>query len=48
VIPNPPRATVDDEDAFGALATPNEDDGAEDALLPKPPRITDVLTDSTV
>jgi hypothetical protein len=48
VAPNPPRATDDDDVAFGALATPIEDGGAEDALLPKPPRTTDVLTDSTV
>ena len=48
MIPNPPRVTDDDEAAFGALATPIEDDGAEDALLPNPPRITDVLTGSTV
>jgi hypothetical protein len=30
-----------------ALATPIEDGGAEDALLPNPPRITVVFTDST-
>ena len=48
MIPNPPRATDDDEVAFGALATPKDVDGAEDALLPNPPRITVVLTDSTV
>lgn len=48
MIPNPPRVTEDDEDASGALAALGEDDGAEEALLPKPPRITDVLTDSTM
>jgi hypothetical protein len=48
VAPNPPRATDDDGDAEGALATLDEDDGAEEALLPNPPRITVVLTGSTV
>jgi hypothetical protein len=47
VAPNPPRATDDDEVAFAALTTLVEDGGAEDALLPNPPRITVVLTDST-
>jgi len=47
VPPTPPRATDDDEVAFDVLAAPIEDVDAEDALLPNPPRITDVLTSST-
>jgi hypothetical protein len=47
VLPNPPRATDDDEIAWGASAPPAEYD-AEEALLPNPPRITVVRTDSTL
>lgn len=49
MAPNPPRATDADEEAEGALATLDEnDDGPEEVLLPNPPRITVVLTGSTV
>ena len=48
MLPNPPRATDDDEVAFDALASLGELEGADEALLPNPPRITVVLTDSTL
>ena len=48
IEPNPPRVTDDEEAAPGAPASRGEFAGADEALVPKPPRITVVLTDSTL